>query len=463
MNKKRFFLRNVATIVACLAVLTLFSGCGKDKADDPKPITVANNGQLTQTVFADKTEGASGVNITTTGAWTSSIAETAATRASAPAWISISPESGDKAGQYNIVITLTPNTTRADRTAVITISCAGTEITITVTQKKEKEDGTTLEPMTQQQIIDLLNAAWSNTRSANEIAISGTNTGWPYSFRYEINRAQKKALSAEIKSDNSFNEFEYIDNLTKYVYHEPETKYRITLPATFWAGDTIMKDVMGEDGEFEYYTWTVEGNVYNGISQDGNTGTFELTADNKIKTMHVIDDDGEGYEDDDMTATFTYTNVNPAFPAGFNKADFPERLYGGTGTFTNTRAAGKQLTVYGARHGYYSLYFDTDGDRESSVLYFYIDFPGNADGVPLPAGTYHYNDYQTTSEYLFSCYEGDFGGVSYYGKGGTMTVSKSGDTYTITVDMDTYHEYYGNETTGKIQGTYTGYLLMGDY
>ena len=183
MNKKSFFLRNVATTVACLAVLTLFSGCGKDKADDPKPITVANNGQLTQTVFADKTEGASGVNITTTGAWTSSISETAATRASAPAWISISPDNGDKAGQYNIVITLVPNTTGADRTAVITISCEGTEITITVTQKKEKEDGTI---PTDLKLVKRIDEFESDTAS---VAYSST------SFEYDSENRLVKILS----------------------------------------------------------------------------------------------------------------------------------------------------------------------------------------------------------------------------------------------------------------------------
>ena len=159
MIKKSFFLRNVATTIACLAVLTMFSGCGTDKADNAKAITVASNGQLTQTVFADKTEGASSVNITTSGAWTSTIAEKTATKAaSAPSWINILPDHGDAAGQYAIQISLSPNTTRADRTAVISLSCEGTEIAITVTQKKDKEDGTVPEQISRVvtgQIVEL--------------------------------------------------------------------------------------------------------------------------------------------------------------------------------------------------------------------------------------------------------------------------------------------------------------------
>ena len=36
MSKKSFFLRNVATTVACLAVFTLFWGCAKDKDKAPE-------------------------------------------------------------------------------------------------------------------------------------------------------------------------------------------------------------------------------------------------------------------------------------------------------------------------------------------------------------------------------------------------------------------------------------------
>ncbi|MDR2423399.1 MAG: BACON domain-containing protein, partial [Prevotellaceae bacterium] len=99
--------------------------------------------QLTQTVYADKTTGKSSVNITTTGAWTSSIAEAPATRAAAPTWITISPSSGNAAGAYAIAITLEPNYSGADRSAVITISCAGQQIVINLTQTSKKEDGTT--------------------------------------------------------------------------------------------------------------------------------------------------------------------------------------------------------------------------------------------------------------------------------------------------------------------------------
>jgi hypothetical protein len=116
----------------------MFSGCSKD---DDGTITVADSGALTQEVYADKTQGTSGVTFTTSDAWTSSIAEVATTKAASPAWISISPASGNAAGDYTIVITLSPNLSAVDRTATITITCNGSTITISVTQKATLENG----------------------------------------------------------------------------------------------------------------------------------------------------------------------------------------------------------------------------------------------------------------------------------------------------------------------------------
>lgn len=122
----------------------LFVGCSDD--DDPeKPIVVDNKEALTQNVYADKTEG-NGVSFVTTGPWTSSIKIPASSRSTSesPDWVSITPNSGSKAGNYTIAINLEPNKTGSDRSATITINCEGTEITINVTQKGTKEDGTVL-------------------------------------------------------------------------------------------------------------------------------------------------------------------------------------------------------------------------------------------------------------------------------------------------------------------------------
>jgi len=146
MTKRRLNLRHVVAMTICLAGMTMFSGCDKD--NDPPAISVTDNKTLTQEVFADNVQGKSGVSFTTTGAWTSSISEVSPSTKSGqtkagtnpPDWISISPESGG-AGTHTIAITLKTNTTGTDRTAVITISCNGDEIKITVTQKGTTQSG----------------------------------------------------------------------------------------------------------------------------------------------------------------------------------------------------------------------------------------------------------------------------------------------------------------------------------
>ena len=147
MTRKFLKLRNVAATVACLAAaMTMFQGCKTDEPT-PKNITVTD-GQTNQTVYANENSGSDGVSFTTTGAWASRITESTTAQAPAeagisrapgdtPDWISINPDHGDAAGTYTITITLLPNETGVNRTATIIISCDGTEVTITVTQKGE--------------------------------------------------------------------------------------------------------------------------------------------------------------------------------------------------------------------------------------------------------------------------------------------------------------------------------------
>jgi len=148
MSKDKLNLRKAVAIAICLAGMTMFSGCDTEE-NESSAISVADNSSLTQETFADNEQGSSGVTFTTTGAWTSSISEVSLSAQSVQMrsgtnpsdWISISPDHGNSAGTYTIAIILETNMTGADRTAIITISCNGTDITITITQKGITEDG----------------------------------------------------------------------------------------------------------------------------------------------------------------------------------------------------------------------------------------------------------------------------------------------------------------------------------
>lgn len=131
-----------------LAALTLVA-CDKGGDDSPpKSITVPNQQQLTQTVYADDNVGKSGVTFTTKGAWTSEISESAtakSTRAVAD-WVSISPSSGDKAGDYTIQISLLTNYTGEKRSATISLKCSGEMVSIVVAQEAVTAAGDKPEP-----------------------------------------------------------------------------------------------------------------------------------------------------------------------------------------------------------------------------------------------------------------------------------------------------------------------------
>lgn len=107
---------------------------------------------LDQTVFADETESGSAVSFTAAGAWTSTITEVTTkaesnavtrtgTKSEPVSWVTIAPDRGDVAGKYNISINLESNNSGEDRSATITITCAGENISITVTQKGTMENG----------------------------------------------------------------------------------------------------------------------------------------------------------------------------------------------------------------------------------------------------------------------------------------------------------------------------------
>lgn len=133
-------------IIAFLVTMFILPvGCSDGDEIIPKEkIEVQNEEALTQTSYANNEKGKE-ISFSTPAAWSSVIGSTADTRASdSPDWLSISPESGDKAGNYNVTIHLTSNLTGKDRSAYIHIVSADTKVTINVTQMGTKEDGETL-------------------------------------------------------------------------------------------------------------------------------------------------------------------------------------------------------------------------------------------------------------------------------------------------------------------------------
>ena len=109
--------------------------------EPPAAITVENEEALEQAFFAD--EDPATISFKTEGAWTSSISE--GTAKSDVSWISITPDHGDEAGDYTVIINAEPNATGAKREATIFITCKVETISISLLQKESRAHGE-LEP-----------------------------------------------------------------------------------------------------------------------------------------------------------------------------------------------------------------------------------------------------------------------------------------------------------------------------
>ena len=122
--------KNSCFLILLFAASVIFTGCRSN--DDPEPeYIVIDDGAVYQNVYADEVAGESGIRFTTLAPWTSSVTED---------WVSINPASGGT-GTHNIVISLTPNFTGNDRTAIIAITSGGTTIEIRITQQGKTEGG----------------------------------------------------------------------------------------------------------------------------------------------------------------------------------------------------------------------------------------------------------------------------------------------------------------------------------
>jgi len=144
---KKVFL-NFGLLLTMSLATTVFNSCNKNDNGEKQSIQLQNKQDLTQIVYADETEVGNSIRFTTTGSWTSTIKTPTALlqqtfSSNTMDWISISPDHGDKAGDYTIQILLEVNFTGADRTVQIVISSGGTEVTITVTQRAITENGKT--------------------------------------------------------------------------------------------------------------------------------------------------------------------------------------------------------------------------------------------------------------------------------------------------------------------------------
>ena len=116
-----------------MGLVLLFVTACSDDDNNTSQIKVADESELEQTLSGD--QQTSTLSFVAASDWTSTVSETTPpTTKNADSWLKLDPDHGG-AGSYTINIILEPNDTGASRSAVITISCGGTQITVSVTQE----------------------------------------------------------------------------------------------------------------------------------------------------------------------------------------------------------------------------------------------------------------------------------------------------------------------------------------
>lgn len=120
-----------------------FTACSNDDSNEPKQeITLSENTQKQQTIYADNANAPEGISFEANGSWKATVKEISAARAenNGIEWLSLSQYEGG-AGTITLNLIIKENNTGNDRKAEITIICGNSKITISVEQKATLENG----------------------------------------------------------------------------------------------------------------------------------------------------------------------------------------------------------------------------------------------------------------------------------------------------------------------------------
>lgn len=223
-----------------MGLVLLFVTACSDDDNNTRQIEVADESELEQTLSGD--QQTSTLSFVAASDWTSTVSETTPTTKSADSWLKLDPDHGG-AGSYTINIILEPNETGEARSAVITISCGGTQITVSVTQE----------------------------------ATSGSVTP---SDRYFVERVN--ILNEEVYSTGETHKNEDI------YFFEYDEKGRVTLVRTEDPEADGTNEITYGDGTVTIYT----------TGEDGyeETSVFTLNEDGYVKSFSRKESSGESVE-----------------------------------------------------------------------------------------------------------------------------------------------------------------------
>ena len=126
--------------------------------------------------------------------------------------------------------------------------------------------------------------------------------------------AKKEVREVKYKTMQTFS---YVENATSYDYNFNGLKQRYKVSDAYWNRSATVAYYAVEVLEaFKSLEWKVDSSTFVGIEGTRKT-TVTLTKDKKLASIKT------GHLDPTIEIKYAYTGVNPAFPSGFSKSDFP--------------------------------------------------------------------------------------------------------------------------------------------
>lgn len=196
-----------------------FTACSNDDSNEPKQeITLSENTQKQQTIYADNANAPEGISFEANGPWKATVKEISAARAdnNGIEWLSLSQYEGG-AGKITLNLIIKENNTGNDRKAEITIICGNSQITISVEQKATLENGNLPDGpiINKSKLIKKITCTGSRSYSSDiDMDI--------YEFTYD-DKGRVTNISSPDRHDSSTDKttysFTYLDNKVSYIGH----------------------------------------------------------------------------------------------------------------------------------------------------------------------------------------------------------------------------------------------------
>ena len=140
-NKTKQIMRKIFILLAMVALVV--TGCEKNPVDDGKQIQLPNETEKNQQAFADD-ESTGGFTFTAKADWTANVTETTARTSSMP-WLRLLHNGVETyngaAGSFTLTVEMDTNYSGETRSATITITSGGDNISVTVTQAGKTAQG----------------------------------------------------------------------------------------------------------------------------------------------------------------------------------------------------------------------------------------------------------------------------------------------------------------------------------